>query len=383
MVKNKSKRIYSILLLVALISGTLALATPAVVIRLYKSVYVKYVRIVKNDFEKRFTDKQLQLAIMHAAGQPWVQEQIAADLAPYKSGISQTQIDTWFEELQDDARNKLAKFTVSNGKVTVVATPATTESRAYKTVYNVISILANKKHIPNCEFIVALNDYLSYVPKGQTTPAAIFSFAKHTQIAVEQNTILIPDWMNVRYWDVLRRRIDLANRVFPWERKKNLIHWRGGCADSMQHRSKLLSLTKSVDFLDVGMTEGENPASYKDPEFSVQYKYQIALDGARCTWERMIWQMYSNTVLIKPNSPQEQWFHRGLTPYVNYVPISDVTETEIVAVHTWLINNDDSAKIITRNAHTFAKDNFKTQDFFAYYAVLLNEYAKLMDSPPA
>lgn len=378
MVKGKSKRIFSSLYLLILIAATLALASPVVVIKIYKSVYVKYVRIAKGDFEKRFTDAELQAAITHAVAQPWVQEQITADLAPFKNGISHEQIETWFKELQDNSKNKLVKFTISNGLVTVVAAPEIIDSRAYKTVYSVVSILANKQLVPDCEFIVALNDYLAYVPKNYTNPAAILSFAKHTQLPIEQNTILIPDWMNVRYWDVLRSRIDLANRVFPWERKKNLIHWRGGSADSMQHRIKLLNLNNNLDFLDVGMTEGAKPTSYMDPEFSVQYKYQIALDGARCTWERMVWQMYSNTVLIKPNSPQVQWFHRGLTPYANYIPIADITETDLTSAYNWLRNNDDAAKAIMRNANEFARENFKTQDLFAYYAVLLNEYANLM-----
>jgi len=378
MVTSKSKRVFSSIVLLALIATTLTLANPTVVIKLYKSIYVKYVRIAKSDFEKRFTDQQLQDAITQANAQPWVQEQIAADLAPYQNGISHAQINSWFSELQHNSGNKLVKFTVTNGTVTVIAAPELIESRAYKTVHSVISLLVNKKLIPDCEFIVALNDYLAFVPEGRTAPAAILSFAKHTQLPVEQHTILIPDWMNVRYWDVLRSRIDLANRVFPWDRKKDLIHWRGGRADSMQHRTRLLSLTKTVDFLDVGMTEGANPASYMDPEFSVQYKYQIALDGARCTWERMVWQMYSNTVLIKPSSPQVQWFHRGLTPYVNYIPLADVTESEVTTAYNWLQDNDESAKIIMRNANKFARENFKTQDFFAYYAVLLNEYAKLI-----
>lgn len=380
MVTIRSKQIFSTASLLLLIAATLALANPTIVIKIYKSVYVKYARITKSNFENRFTDQQLRAAIAHAAAQPWVQQQIAADLAPFRNGISQAQIDTWFKDLQDNSRNKLAKFTVSDGIVTTTALPELLDSRAYKTVHSVISILANKKLIPDCEFIVALNDYLAYIPDNYSAPAAIFSFAKHTQMPVEQDTILIPDWMNVRYWDILRSRIDLASNLFPWQRKKALIHWRGGRADSMHHRSKLLSLTQSVNFLDVGITEGTNPTSYMDPEFSVQYKYQVALDGARCTWERMVWQMYSNTVLIKPDSPQIQWFHRGLKPYVNYIPIADITETDLLFTYNWLSNNDEYAKIIMHNANQFARENFKTQDFFAYYAVLLNEYAKLKNT---
>ena len=380
MIKSKPKRIFvsiSLLLLIVIIA---CLVKPIIIINLYKSLYVKYVRIAKSDFTRRFSKAELNTAIFHASQQEWVQSQIAADLAPFKHGISHAQIEYWFKTLQHDSQNKLAKFKVINNTVQVEVPSEFTKSRQYKTVYSIISMLASNHHIPDCEFIVALNDYLSYVPQGTTEPAAIFSFAKHTQIPVERTTILIPDWMNVRYWDLLRSRIDLASRLYPWNSKKNLIHWRGGCADSMQHRTRLVNLKNKFDFLDVGMTEGQNRVPYVDPEFSVQYKYQIALDGARCTWERMVWQMYSNTVLIKPNSPQVQWFHRGLKAYYNYVPIADLDEEKILFVYNWLQHHDLAAQEIASNANRFARDNFKTQDFFAYYAVLLQEYAKLMNT---
>lgn len=146
----------------------------------------------------------------------------------------------------------------------------------------------------------------------------------------------------------------------------------------MKHRAKLVNLNNKFKFLDVGMTEGSNKVPRMDPEFSVQFKYQIALDGSRCIWERIVWQMYSNSVLIKPDSPHKQWFYLGLKPYYNYIPIEDIDEDKIVKLYNWLQNNDTKVQAVVGNANTFAKDNFKTQDFFAYYAVLLQEYAKLM-----
>lgn len=378
MKKATARQIFAIITLTLLITITFCLANPAIIIKVHKLLYVKYVRIIKGDFAKRFNDKELNLAIQHAANEPWVQQQVAADLAPFKGGITSEQIDRWFKDLQHDSQNKLVKFKIVSGKIQVDVSEEIYESRAYKTVYSVIEMLSQKKHIPDCEFIIALNDYLAYIPKDLTAPAAILSFAKHTQIPIEQNTILVPDWMNIRYWDLLNNRVTLANRLFPWQRKKNLIHWRGGSADSMQHRSQLITLRDKFKFLDVGITEGANPAIHVDPEFSIQYKYQIALDGARCTWERVVWQLHSNTALIKPISPQMQWFHRGLIPYHNYIPIADVTEENIGLAYYWLQNNDQFVKSIVQNANTFARENLKTQDFFAYYAVLLQEYSKLM-----
>lgn len=377
MVKIKIKKLF---ILGSLLAGAICLANPSAVIKIHKSLYVKYIRITKGDFAARFNENKLELAMHHAANESWVREQITADLEPFKDGISRKQIATWFKELQHPTENKLAKFKIIDGKVKTVVSDELAKSRAYKTVYSVIEMLANKGHIPNCEFIVALNDYLAYVPDHIKEPAAILSFAKHTEIPIENNTILIPDWMNVRYWDILRKRIDLANRLFPWQQKKNLIHWRGGKADSMQHRKKLIDISAKFDFLDVGFTEGENPAKFVDPEHSIQYKYQIALDGSRCTWERLVWQMHSNTVLIKPFSPQIQWYHRALKPYQNYIPIADVNEAQIAFTYDWLSKNDISARIIMQNANTFAEENLKTEDFFAYYAILLQEYSKLMIS---
>lgn len=344
-------------------------------------MHVRYIRIAKSNFATRFTDAELETAVSHAKSQEWVQKQIQEDLAPFKQGIRHAQVLHWFKTMQEKQLSKLAKFTVHNKAVSVEVPEDYTHMRSYKTVHSVVELLASKGYVPDCEFIVSFNDYLDYIP-ANSAPAAIFTFAKHTQIPIEQNTILIPDWMNVRYWDVLRKRIALANRLYPWHNKKNMIHWRGGEADSMHHRENLVKLKSKFKFLDVGMTAGKNAVPFVDPENSILYKYQISLDGMRCTWERMIWQMSANTVLIKPNSPQVQWFHKGLEPYKNYVPITTVDEQNVSEVYEWLKTHDYEAKQISLNANQFAKDNFKTQDFFAYYAVLLQEYAALYIKEP-
>lgn len=358
-------------------TGILCAVNPAPILLVYKTVYVKYVRITKSAFTSRFKPQDLDLAIEHAKTQPWVQKQIASDLAPFKQqGITAEQIDKWFRTFQHPTETKLAKFTVKNHQLSVDAPNELKDTRAYKTTFSVIKLLVDQGKVPDCEFIISLNDYLGFIP-NRNEPAAIFSFAKHVGIAIEKDTILIPDWMNVRYWDTLRGRISLANKLYPWGRKEEKIHWRGGTTDSMLHRAKLVNLNKKLSFLDVGMTEGSNAMPYVDPENSIKFKYQISLDGSRCTWERMIWQMAANAVLIKPNSPQVQWFHLGLEPYINYVPIRAVDEINVSAIYTWLTEHDQEAREISKNANKFAKDNFKTQDFFAYYALVLQEYAKL------
>lgn len=351
-------------------------------LNIYKFWYLKYKRIFKNKLESRFNNKDLQLAIANAKSQFWVQEQIEADLKPFSEhGLSVKAIEQLYERLVQVPRLKhhLIKVQIKNHKLRVdYAYEAISRLRSYKTIYNVINTLNEYRLIPDCTFIIYLNDYWDYIPDDIKDPVPIFNFAKDTEIPIEKNVILIPDWMNVYYWDVLRGRIDIANKIYPWSKKEPLIHWRGGRADSAQHRQKLVDLRSKLTFLDVGMTEGSNKVPFIHPEFSLKYKYQVALDGARCTWERVVWQMYSNCLMIKPKSSQIQWFYRGLKVNYNYLYLEDINEQDLTEAYKWLIQHDDKVQQIIKNANDFAKNNFKIQDFFAYYVVLLQEYAKLM-----
>ncbi len=334
----------------------------------------------KSPIDSRFSDAELLQAIAHANSQPWVQQQITADLAPFKNGISHQQLETWFINLNDGLKySEVVKFNIVDGIVNTDSRSDIHYTIAYETVREVLQILASKKLIPDCELIVKLSDCLNYVPKEIHDPVAVFTFAKHTQIPVEKDTILIPDWENVHFGYTTRARIKFASNIYPWQNKQNLIHWRGGPADSMHHRSQLVTLGSKLNFIDAGFITDNNQFTYLDPEFSLQYKYQIALDGARCTWTRMVWQLHANTLLIKPDSPQIQWYFRGLQPYTHYLPIAAVDEARISAAYNWLQAHDSQAKEISRHANLFAQDNLKTQDFIAYYAILLQQYAKLLN----
>lgn len=346
-------------------------------LKFYKSIYVNYMRVCKNKLDSRFSNAALQQAINNAQQQPWVQQQIAADLAPFRGGFTKEDLARWFKEYHDPF-NCLVKITVKKGQVIFETDTAVKRRPAYKTVVETISILARKRLIPDCEFIMAINDYLVIVPQGATTAVPIFTFAKDEEIPIEKDLILIPDWMNLCYWDLLRGRLKLANKFYPWQSKKDIIHWRGNMPVSLRHRELLVYWSNYYDFIDAGVTDGPLALKRVDPEFSIKNKYQISLDGARSTWERVVWQMHANTIMLKPKSSQVQWFYRGLVPYENYVPLEDINAENLVGAYKWLQDNDAQAQQISRNANKFAAANLKTQDFLAYYVVLLREYAKLL-----
>lgn len=344
----------------------------------------------------RYTDitnlnsKQLRDAIAKAKQQPWVIEQIRADLAPFKNDISVLQINDAYLKFQH-IRNRLVKFTVRERQVIIETSDAGRLQLAKTPMKAVINMLAKYKLIADCTFILAMDDYLHYIPE-HSLPVPIFSFAKDMQNPIEKDTILVPDWQNLMYGSALRDRISFAQKIFGWNKKREIMHWRGSLADSMLQRKLLVEMQNEFDFLDVGFVATKNPlvdklkneetifVPFMEPEYSIQNKYLISLDGSRCSWLRLIWALQSHSVMIKPNSSQVQWFYRGLQPYVNYVPLPKVDTANISIIYTWLRTHDADCKIIAENAASFAAENLQQTDMLAYYVLLLEEYTKILVS---
>jgi hypothetical protein len=58
-------------------------------------------------------------------------------------------------------------------------------------------------------------------------------------------------------------------------------------------------------------------------EESLQYKYQLDIDGRSVSWTRLPYIMVQGSVPIKADSEFGQWFYGDIRPYVHYVPIKD------------------------------------------------------------
>ena len=62
----------------------------------------------------------------------------------------------------------------------------------------------------------------------------------------------------------------------------------------------------------------------------LKYKYLISLDGNGAPWLRVPWILLSNSILIKQDSENIQWFYNGMKRNVHYMPfksdVSDVIE---------------------------------------------------------
>ncbi len=318
----------------------------------------------------------------------WAMAQIAEDLSNF-STITQNDLDKAFKE-NDNFSNRLVRFQTKDGhtKVTGVSPSSiravinengmnkiyyqvTPRDLSYIVLYDVIEYLAKNNYIPDTDFIVGLFDYLT-IPSKKPTP--IFAFSKDLAIPGEKDLILIPDWMNLRSVQKTSSQIKAANKHNPWKDKQTKLFWRGGPWDSTGFRKKTVEFSKlHPNLIDAKFTNNKD-VPFTKLEDHLKYKYLIAIDGLRCTWERFVWHLHANSLIFKNESTQTQWFYKGIEPYVHYIPVSD--EHSLLDKIEWAEKNPEKVQSIIANASYFAEQNLELEDMFHYYLVLIQEYTK-------
>jgi len=193
--------------------------------------------------------------------------------------------------------------------------------------------------------------------------------------------------------------MEAGSNKHPWEKKAPQAFWRG--ATSGGHltlanwdqfaRTKLVLLSlKHPHELDARINkfvqcDAEVPELLKakgmqgstvDQIDHLKYKYLVDVDGNTCTFERCFWELLSNSLLLKQETPNIQWYYGALKPYEHYVPVKKDL-SDLLEKLAWAKAHDREAKQIAANATAFVKQNLNTEDSFVYMAYLLQEYAKL------
>ncbi len=243
---------------------------------------------------------------------------------------------------------------------------------------------------------------------------------KNTDSIYEKNKFLLPDAFFVtEHWRKLLTRIEQTNNQQSWSKKEDKIFWRGsstGCAKNDPYnllsynlknfdqlpRLSLVMLSKLYpDLIDaklayyqqfskdqdgdnlkeiLNLLFGKGPKNANEEEH-LKYKYLISVDGNSATGTRVPWIMYSNSVLIKQNSPNIQWFYSSLKAYINYIPVNERL-TDIFDQITWMKNHDQELEQISVNAHNFVKNNLMPAHIDAHMVIILNEYSKIQAETP-
>jgi len=314
----------------------------------------------------------------------WAKQQIQEDLSPFEK-IYPNDLDKYM--LKFNTKNRLVRFQIKAGKLKLVSAlqplTMTTADRnkqrklfkeSARPLFEIFKLLASKGYLPDTDFIVGLDDYLT-MENENALP--IFTYAKDLNIPIEKNLILIPDWMNLCSAKHLRKAITIANKTYLAQNKLPVLFWRGGGGDSTGFRKKLIALShKHPHLIDADFVNYLKDPLIPEGE-QLQYKYLIAIDGSRGTWERFVWHLHSNSLVFKHQSSQIQWFYKGIKPYLDYIPISD--ESSLLEAIDWAEKNPDkSLKMIEHSTH-FVDNNLTLEDMCHYLIALLQAYSTRLD----
>jgi hypothetical protein len=159
--------------------------------------------------------------------------------------------------------------------------------------------------------------------------------------------------------------------LIPWNEKKAIAYWRGHASGFPMPNIRKKTVLKLIEnanadvkFIKEAVLEDfTNPKYYADKvttqEF-LKYKYILIIDGTVIA-SSLQWTFASGSVPILVTHPNNNWwFKKYLIPMVHYVPVA-YDLSDIDSQIQWLIDNDDKAHHIARNAMQFSEEYLSTE----------------------
>lgn len=355
----------------------------------------------KTLFEKNKLEKIAQFS-----AKPWEENQLSQDFKEFEAQtITSDRVDLCFKEIEKKAGrkevlfhyrildNKLYKFVPNGG-----STKDISFEKAIKTLCHFVKV-------PDVDFIYCAMDGVceSYMPENFHLAQDLETQVPILAAAKLKNTpyvVLIPDHLSVsENWANRIEEVEKLNKTICWEDKNEVGFWRGGISDigvpqtdcpkeyKTTPRYLICQLSKdNPDQIDAGFNiiepeklaqilAGENITK---PSASIQdhlnYKYLPVLDGHMCTYPGYQWRLLSNSVAIKQESNQIQWFYSALTPFIHYIPVENYL-SDLNEKLKWAKENDQKVQQIVKNAQSFARENLKMEDLYHYLLLTLQKYS--------
>lgn len=246
--------------------------------------------------------------------------------------------------------------------------------------------------IPEGAYLAVLHDAMP----GDYYGVPVLAFASDVKLVHSKKAILIPDPFATKGYTETFRKIDVNISKYPWRKKIAKVFFRGSaygagpeCNDLNGFpRLRFMSYAQQLNFADVGFTDYTNQLNphFKErvatlfplkakisPQDSLAYKYLIDIDGNTCSFARLAWLLYSNSVVMKHASSNVQWYYEQLKPFVHYVPIAaDFNDLE--QQFAWAQTHPVAAKRIAMNGRLLARRIFSEESILQSYAKALNEY---------
>ena len=182
--------------------------------------------------------------------------------------------------------------------------------------------------------------------------------------------------------------------IWPWERKKPLVHWRGGLARSGGLRKKLAACAHESPLcskhLDI-RAAGPNTDLWEPPMGMGRFKGAVFAQGEGFTSSKHRTLGTGSLPIFLEYNAHDTYYARHLQHDVHYKRIryslrSNATDmddggscvcADLDYMTSWLLRHDAEAKEIGENARTFAQTVLSRQMVESYVLAVLREAADL------
>ena len=320
----------------------------------------------------------------------WMLEQINEDLKPfYGKGVYREEMEQTMDKIP-----LLIRITIKDNIVSWDSIKDFSRDRRLLRSLDLIKEASEYLHFPDVQFLMTVLDCYDYPTTLNDTIAPVFTICKQRD---NRKAVLWPEMLGYKSRMITKDRVMQAEKTVPWNKKKPTAYWRGRSTGNYLHpydwdaipRAPLVMFSEKYPNLVDARFSGVHWAdattrewlrehyvvAYTPPAKQVQYKYQIAVDGNTFPTS-LIWQLATDSTVIKNRTNYIEWYHNGLVEDVHYVGYdSDCRDLKMVLEN--LRADDQKAHQIACNATEFA-NTYLTVEGAAYYLyLLLEKYAPL------
>lgn len=282
-------------------------------------------------------------------------------------------------------------------------------TRANEVIW-LLSRMVREGRIKDTEFLLGVHDCVqtNNRPHSYAGPHFIESVPAFTIATCNfSNNIPFPVWEGkIPYrdggfedWDENMRKFALSDKT-KWEDKIEKAVFRGKVRRSLYFRNEshghdhcervgrlrlkhLYEKHVAGDVLNVsvgGMCGGiYNRLQRLNVTQQHQFKYVIYVEGG-CMWaDRIKYQLFGPSMIIKQETACGQFFEPLLKPFTHYMP-TDFFFSDLIDGIKWARSHDKEVKEIVKNANDFARNFLSLSGVEAYVQVLLQEYTALLQT---
>ena len=328
----------------------------------------------------------------------WMKKQVAEDFQEFSVGkISNIHVDETFLAIRKNYPHPwIIRYRIINRELYRYFPPGEPISLSDNGTERALKTLMHYMTIKDLDLILSYVDGVPlpempsdfYLTSSKDLQAPIFFSAK---VKATPYVVLIPDWRSISDWwasdikNILNKMQD-----FPWEKKRDFALWRGSLTKAIRQTLCEISALHS-ESLDAKLNvkvedpllqekfekEGLFGKAVSWEEF-LTCKYLPIVDGVCCAAPAFQWRLLSNSVTLKQESDEIQWFYRTLEPYVHYIPIKNDL-SDLIEKIEWAKLNDSLCKEIAARSTEFTLNNLMIEDIYHYFSLVLKHYESLMN----